>query len=60
MCVCMCRVLYRILSFRRGGSPKFGVESVQRITTREAWGHAPRFFLNFRCSEIYSEAFWRY
>ena len=29
VCVCVCRVLYRILSFRRGGggeSPNFGVD----------------------------------
>ena len=25
-CVCVCRVLYRILSFGRGRTPKFGVD----------------------------------
>ena len=26
VCVCVCAVSYRILSFRSGGTPKFGVD----------------------------------
>ena len=26
MCMCACMVSYRILSFGRGGTPKFGVD----------------------------------
>ena len=65
VCVCVCAGSYTILSFGREGTPKFGVMLRECIALNNYGGLGVRspvvvdFFFN-RCSEINSEAFWRY
>ena len=63
VCVCVCRVSYRILSFGKGATPKFGVDVEGAYSTKQLrWSRGKLYIFLFfkRCSKIDSEAFWEY